>query len=144
MQNSEPDESRLSRTSLNRTRLSAGIFYGIILGGLFLGIVTFCLGGWAYLEFSDRTPTGHRIWDGIARLLVIPICAMIGATFGGLVGVGVSVLITVWGTGCRKNEIYLVEPTPIRVICGPLRQPAGSEPFEGSSSCCQDASSIVG
>ena len=43
--------------------------------------------GWAYLHFGDRKPTGRRIWDADAGDFVIPVCVMIGATFGGLAGV---------------------------------------------------------
>jgi hypothetical protein len=99
MQNSESGVYYLPRTPPIRNHLSARVFYGIILGGLLLGLVACSLGGWAYLEFGDRTPTGHRIWEGIARHFVIPICAMIGSTFGGLFGVAVAVALTAYGAG---------------------------------------------
>ncbi|HEV3438802.1 MAG TPA: hypothetical protein VG122_15660 [Gemmata sp.] len=99
MQNPESDVYSLPRIPQANNHLPARLFYGIVLGGLLLGLVACSLGGWAYLEFGDGTPTGHRIWEGIARVFVIPICAMIGSTFGGLFGVAVAVALTAYGKG---------------------------------------------
>jgi hypothetical protein len=70
-----------------RARLPARLFYGLILGGVLLGAAAFAAAGWSYLAFGDARPTGRRVWDGIADQFVVPISAMIGATFGGLLGV---------------------------------------------------------
>lgn len=94
MSKPESDPHALPHALLAHNQVPARLFYGIIVCGLLLGLVTCSLGGWAYLEFGDRTPTGHRIWEGIARVFVIPICAMIGSTFGGLLGVAVAVVLT--------------------------------------------------
>jgi len=107
MLNPESDVYSLPRTPLAHNHLSARLFYGIILSGLLLGLVACSLGGWVYLEFGDQTPTGHRIWEGIARVFVIPICAMIGSTFGGLFGVTVAVVLTVYcarSVSIRKQD----------------------------------------
>ncbi len=103
MQNPESDVYSLPQASRTHNHLSARLFYGIILGGLLLGLTTCSLGGWVYMEFGDRTPTGHRIWEGIARVFVIPICAMIGSTFGGLFGVAVAVALTAYGKGSNPT-----------------------------------------
>ncbi len=71
--------------------LPAWLFYGSIIAGLILGIAVCVLAGWSYLQVGDRKPTGRRIWDSNAEDFVIPICAMIGATFGGLAGVGAAI-----------------------------------------------------
>lgn len=75
--------------------LRTGTFYGIILSGLLLGMFASCLGGWLYLK-GDSKPTGRGIWDESASAFVIPICAIIGATFGGLAGVGTAVGLTAY------------------------------------------------
>jgi len=74
-------------------RLSARVFYGVILAGVLLGTVACAAAGWAYLEFGDRKPSGRRIWEGEAESFVIPISVMVGATFGGLAGVLAAVLL---------------------------------------------------
>jgi hypothetical protein len=90
-----------------RPALPARFFYGIILAGFLLGTLSFSLGGWAYLLAGDRKPTGHRIWDGdIASVFVIPISAMLGATFGGLTGVSFAIALSFY----RKRS----DPTPLR------------------------------
>ena len=67
-------------------RLPAGIFYGVIVGGVVLGLALSAVAGWSYLTFGKTKPAGRRIWDGIADEFVIPVCVMVGATFGGLLG----------------------------------------------------------
>jgi NhaP-type Na+/H+ or K+/H+ antiporter len=62
------------------------VFYGVIVAGVLLGLALAVFGGWRYLEAGDRKPTGRRTLDGAAEVVVIPVCAMIGATFGGLAG----------------------------------------------------------
>jgi hypothetical protein len=78
---------------VKRSRLQAGAFYGIIAAGVLLGIVLCAAGGWVYLKAGDRTPTGRRIWDADAGDFVIPVCVMVGATFGGLAGFLVAVVL---------------------------------------------------
>lgn len=68
-----------------KPRLPARVFYGLILSGVVLGASLAALGGWAYLAFDDRKPTGRRIWVD-ARDFVIPVAVMMGATFGGVLG----------------------------------------------------------
>ncbi len=69
-----------------RPRLPSVVFYGIILAGVVFGAATAALAGWYYLEQGNANPVGRRIWSDVAKWLVIPICAMIGTTFGGLIG----------------------------------------------------------
>jgi hypothetical protein len=76
-------------------RLSARVFYGIIIAGVLLGMAAAVGAGWLYLESDSARPTGRRIWDGDAATFVIPICVMVGATFGGMLGVGAAVLIEI-------------------------------------------------
>jgi hypothetical protein len=68
------------------SRLRARVFYGIIVAGVLAGAVACAATGWIYLESATAKPTGRRIWDGVAEQFVVPICVMIGATFGGLLG----------------------------------------------------------
>jgi hypothetical protein len=42
--------------------------------------------GWSSIQKDVQELTGLRIWDNIAAEFVTPICAMVGATFGGLLG----------------------------------------------------------
>ena len=74
-----------------KPHLPARVFYGIIVAGIVLGIVLCALGGWAYLEAGDRKPTGRRAHRGSAEVFVIPVCVIVGGTFGGLGGVAVAV-----------------------------------------------------
>src|SRR4029450_7622737 len=76
-----------------RSRLRAQAFYGIIVAGVILGAAICAASGWAYLESNARKPTGRGIWDGVAGQFVLPICAMIGATFGGLLGLATAVVL---------------------------------------------------
>lgn len=76
-----------------KLRLSARVFYGIIVAGVLFGIAACVAAGWAYLELGDRKPTGRRIWDSEAESFVIPICVMVGATFGGMAGVAAAVML---------------------------------------------------
>ena len=73
-----------------RNRLTPRLYYGIIIAGLLLGITICTSAGWAYLSSGDAKPTGRSIWEEMAEDFVIPICVMIGATFGGLAGVAVA------------------------------------------------------
>lgn len=75
-----------------KSRLSARVFYGVIVAGLLLGIAVCTASGWAYLEYGERKPTGRRIWDSMAAEFVIPVCAIVGATFGGMLGVVAAVV----------------------------------------------------
>jgi len=72
--------------------LSARIFYGLIVAGVVLGAAACAAMGWAYLEFGEVKPTGRRVWDGMADQFVLPVAVMIGATFGGLIGVAMAIL----------------------------------------------------
>jgi hypothetical protein len=73
--------------------LSARVFYGVILAGVLSGCVLAAISGWVYLIAGDRRPTGRRIWDGTAEDFLIPIGMMVGATFGGLAGFGLAVIL---------------------------------------------------
>jgi hypothetical protein len=68
-------------------RLSARSYYGIIVSGVVLGVLICGMAGWGYAHSSDARPTGRRIWETDAKDFVVPVCIMIGATFGGLAGV---------------------------------------------------------
>src|SRR5262245_6589344 len=92
MRNEEPKADGPAAGTRN-ARLSACVFYGVILAGVLVGTVACAAAGWAYLEFGDRKPTGRRIWEGDAESFVIPISVMVGATFGGLAGVSAAVLL---------------------------------------------------
>jgi hypothetical protein len=73
-------------------RLPARVFYGVILAGVLLGVAAFTVGGWLSLEHEPESggePVG-RLWADLGRWLVIPVCAMMGATFGGLAGFAVA------------------------------------------------------
>lgn len=87
---SSPFLLRVSRTM--KPRLPARVFYGVIVAGVLLGVTVFPFGGWLYLE-RGGDPTGRRIWEADAGAFVIPICAMMGATFGGLAGFAVAVVL---------------------------------------------------
>src|SRR5262245_22890741 len=76
-----------------KPRLSARVFYGVIVAGVLLGALVCAAAGWAYLERGDRKPTGRRIWDSDAGSFVIPISVMVGATFGGLAGFALAVIL---------------------------------------------------
>jgi hypothetical protein len=76
-----------------RPRLRSRFFYGIILAAVGLGAVICAASGWTYLESNAGRPTGRRIWHGAAEQFVLPISAMIGATFGGLAGLAMAILI---------------------------------------------------
>lgn len=76
-----------------RPRLSAPVFYSVIIMGVILGIMLSVAAGWTYLQSNERKPTGRRIWEADAANFVIPICVMVGATFGGLAGVASAVLL---------------------------------------------------
>jgi hypothetical protein len=80
-------------------RLPARLYYGVIVAGVLVGIAACAATGWAYLEWDAGRPTGMRIWDGVADRFVVPICAMVGATFGGLLGVAAAV---VWDLRRRR------------------------------------------
>jgi hypothetical protein len=69
------------------------VFYGLIVAGVLLGVAVSAAAGWVYLEFGDARPTGRRIWDADAAAFVIPVCVVVGATFGGLAGVLAAVLL---------------------------------------------------
>ena len=87
--------------SATNARLSARVFYGVIVAGVLLGISACVSAGWGYLQTGDRKPTGRRIWDADAETFVIPICVMVGATFGGMAGFAVAVLLEK-GNGRRQ------------------------------------------
>ncbi len=73
-------------------RLPALVFYGVILAGVFLGVVGCGGAAWGYLEAGDREPTGRRIWGDVAKEFVFPIAVMVGSTFGGLIGFGIAAM----------------------------------------------------
>jgi hypothetical protein len=76
-----------------RQQLSARVFYGLILAGVVLGVIISSVGGWLYLlDSAHQKPTGRRIWETEAEQFVIPVCVMIGGTFGGVLGVASAVL----------------------------------------------------
>jgi hypothetical protein len=103
MQCQDGEQQAALGNSFPRTKLSARLFYGIIVSGLLFGMSASCLGGWLYLDGSGK-PTGHSIWNESASQFVIPICAIIGATFGGLSGVGGAVAISTYR---RRSTIEL-------------------------------------
>jgi hypothetical protein len=76
-------------------RLSSKVFYGIIASCFFLGLTASCMGGWTYLQ-GDLKPTSRGIWEDTSTQFLIPVCAMIGATFGGLTGVLLAAGYSTW------------------------------------------------
>jgi hypothetical protein len=76
-----------------KSRLPARVFYGVIVAGVLLGVAACAAAGWVYLHFGDHRPTGRQIWDADAGDFVIPVCVMIGATYGGLMGVAAAVIL---------------------------------------------------
>jgi hypothetical protein len=104
------EHSIYSKAQRGNGQLSSRLFYGIIACGFLLGTFGCALGGWIYLEFGNRMPTGHRIWESIASVFVIPISAMVGATFGGLLGFVVAVLATL----LSKDRSLSAQPTSLR------------------------------
>jgi hypothetical protein len=93
--------SRETISPADPSRLRSRTFYGIILAAVAVGAVICAAGGWTYLESNAQRPTGRRIWDGAAEQFVLPICVMIGATFGGLAGLTTAILIDSRG---RRRE----------------------------------------
>src|SRR5262245_44452054 len=89
----ESDKSNGPATGTTNASLPARVFCGVIVAGVLLGALACAAAGWAYQEFGDRKPTGRRIWDTDAGSFVIPICVMVGATFGGLMGFVLAVVL---------------------------------------------------
>jgi hypothetical protein len=77
----------------HKRALPAWLFYGIILGGLMSGLASCCLGGWQYLEQNSKAVNGS-VGDDIAVYFIVPVCAIVGATFGGLIGVSLAIGLT--------------------------------------------------
>ena len=74
-----------------KSSLKGCAFYGLIVAGVVIGAGFCAAAGWGYLESPGAKPTGHRIWEGVAEQFVLPICVMIGATFGGLLGLATAI-----------------------------------------------------
>ncbi|MBA4065577.1 MAG: hypothetical protein C0501_18060 [Isosphaera sp.] len=74
-----------------KPRLPARVFYGVIVAGVLLGSAAAAAGGWAYAR--DGEPEGRGVWADAAKGLVVPVAAMVGATFGGLAGVALAVAL---------------------------------------------------
>ncbi len=75
-------------------RLPARAFYGIILAGVLLGVLAAGGAAWAYLTFGADRPDAKQIWGDVADTFVVPVAVMVGATFGGLGGVGLAVVVS--------------------------------------------------
>lgn len=86
-----PPAPQPSREMLVVKGLNAGTFYAVIVSGVIMGALLCAIAGWYYLQFGDQRPNGRRIWDTDATSFIIPISVMIGATFGGLLGVGLAI-----------------------------------------------------
>jgi hypothetical protein len=67
------------------------VFYGLIVAGVLLGSAAAAVGGWAYSRTG--APEGRGVSGDAAKGLVVPIAAMVGATFGGLAGVALAVVL---------------------------------------------------
>jgi hypothetical protein len=104
MQNRDREAPGLPPEPLSQTHLSARLFYAIITSGLLMGMLLSCLGGWLYLE-GNAKPTGRGIWEESASQFVVPICAIIGATFGGLAGVATAVGVTNYRRKMSKKKL---------------------------------------
>jgi len=76
-----------------RTRLPAGVFYGVIAAGVLLGVLAAGGGAWMYLSSGEAHPEARRVLADIADQLVVPIAAMMGGTFGGVAGFAAAVLL---------------------------------------------------
>ena len=78
---------------LSQTVLPSWLYYGTIVSGLLIGMIVCCLGGWFYL--LEHHKLSSRIsWDDNASQFVIPVCAIVGATFGGIAGVAAALGFT--------------------------------------------------
>src|SRR5687768_6681500 len=76
-----------------KPRLPARVFYGVIVAGVLLGGLAAAAGGWLYLESGEAAPTGRRVWGDVASGFVIPVGVMMGATFGGIAGFLLAVVL---------------------------------------------------
>lgn len=85
-------------------RLPVRVFYVVIVAGVVLGSLVCAGSGWWYLEFSGTRPTGRRVWDGVADHFVVPICVMIGSTFGGLLGLVIAIALDFRSRRRRSTE----------------------------------------
>lgn len=88
----------------NRPHLPARVYYGVIVAGVVFGVALAVFGGYMYLESGDRKPAGRRIWDGAAEGFVLPICAMVGGTFGGLAGFAAAAVLEARGRRTDGNQ----------------------------------------
>ena len=77
---------------MSNPRLPARTFYGLIVGGLLLGVALAVGGALAYLQ-GDRKPDARRIWGDVANELVVPVAVMVGGTFGALAGLAGAVTL---------------------------------------------------
>lgn len=77
--------------------LPARAFYSIIVAGVLLGLLAGAGGAWAFLQSQPPQPDRPRE-------LMIPIAAMIAATFGGIAGVAAAVRLDLRQRGFRSQE----------------------------------------
>jgi len=68
------------------------VFYGVTAACVLVGMMTCAAGDWFYLLYGDASPTGLRMWDGQADQFLLSVCAVIGAIFGGLLGVAMAIV----------------------------------------------------
>ncbi len=84
-------------------RLRGRTFYGIIVACVIAGALILATAGRADLESAGGRPMGRRIWEGVADHFVVPICVMIGATFGGLLGLATAIVLDFRARRRRSN-----------------------------------------
>jgi hypothetical protein len=84
--------------------LPSWFYHGTIILGLLIGMLACCLGGWFYL-LEDHKVSGRSIWEDNASQFVVPVCAIVGATFGGIAGVGAVAGFTAFRRTRYKTEI---------------------------------------
>lgn len=88
--------------------LPARAFYSIIVAGVLLGLLAGAGGAWAFLQSQPPQPDRPRE-------LMIPIAAMIAATFGGIAGVAAAVRLDLRQRGFRSQG---AKPEPRRRTLG--------------------------
>jgi hypothetical protein len=73
--------------------LSGRVFYGVIVAGVLLGAAAALASGWAHLSPDAAEPDRPRVGPGWIGVFVLAVCGMVGATFGGLLGLAAAVLL---------------------------------------------------
>lgn len=73
-------------------RLPARAYYAVIAAGVVGGAAVAGGAGWVFVARGGEAD-GRRVLADVANELVVPLAAMMGATFGGLAGVAAAVAL---------------------------------------------------